>query len=114
MTSIIFAKIISIFGLAAYLTVATLNNIVDRGTNRFLLGQMCRMDLLSNDPVFAKGLIRRAIQSELFPIWLLNGIILIEIIICFLLWYGGTHLFYCVIFSCLCLPSLRILDFLLK
>lgn len=89
---ILIAKIILMAGLSSYLTIAVINNIVDKGTNRFLLKQMFSMLLLENDPVFGKGLTSRAIHSERMSVLLLYLISTIQIIISGGLWYGAIQL----------------------
>ncbi|MDD7911075.1 MULTISPECIES: DUF2165 family protein [Pseudovibrio] len=47
-------------GLAAWMTVAVLNNITDTGTNLIHLDNMLSMRLLIEDPIFGNGLEWRA------------------------------------------------------
>lgn len=89
---ILIAKIILMAGLSSYLTIAVINNIVDKGTNRFLLKQMFSMLLLENDPVLGKGLTSRVIHSEKISVFLLRLISIIQIIISGALWYGAIQL----------------------
>lgn len=89
---ILIPKIVLMLGLSFYLTIAVINNIVDKGTNKFLLKQMFSMLLLENDPVLGKGLISRTIHSEKIPALLLYFISTIQVVISGALWYGAIQL----------------------
>ncbi len=87
--STLMPKIVSMAGLSCYLSIAVFNNMIDRGTNKFLLGQMLSMDLLMCDHVLARGLMARAIKSINASTFVLNLIIVLQALIAILLW-GGT------------------------
>jgi predicted small integral membrane protein len=91
---ILIPKIILMLGLSCYLTIAVINNILDKDTNRFLLGQMFSMTLLENDPVFGKGLLSRAIHSKKTSEILLCIISIFQIVISAMLWYGSIQLIF--------------------
>ena len=79
-------------GLSCYLSIAVTNNILDKGTNRFLLRQMLSMALLESDSIFGRGLLSRAINSEKVSEILLHVISIVQIIISAILWCGSIQL----------------------
>jgi predicted small integral membrane protein len=93
------AKIITILGLACYLTVCTFNNIVDKGTNEILLGKMFNMQMLSDDPTLGKGLLPRSIATKNMPIITLKCITVLEILTSSLLWFSGFQLLRAYLFK---------------
>ncbi len=52
-------------GMAAWLSLIMLNNIVDSGTNIALIGQVLTMEGLVDDPVRGNGLVGRALPESL-------------------------------------------------
>jgi predicted small integral membrane protein len=85
-------KTLVVAGLAAWLSLAVFNNIVDFGTNRFLLSNVTSMRELKADPNLGKGIIGRAVDDNRYPALLLRFIIVVQIAIAFLLWRGAWHL----------------------
>ncbi len=96
---ILIPKIISMIGLSCYLTIAVINNLVDRGTNRSLLAQMLSMDLLKDDPAFGKGLLNRAIKSQKVSVVVLNITVVVQILISLMLWYSSIKLLQSFLFQ---------------
>lgn len=99
MNSLLFAKTVSIFGLAIYMTIAVINNTLDRGTNEHFLNQMFSMNMLKEDPYIAKGITSRAISNEKFSQSALNVIIIIQAIICISLWTSGIFFSFSFLFN---------------
>ncbi|KAB2758405.1 DUF2165 family protein [Brucella anthropi] len=50
MNAVVTAKSVLMLGIAGWMTIAVLNNATDPGTNRFHLGMMFEMALLSEEP----------------------------------------------------------------
>jgi predicted small integral membrane protein len=82
------ARTVVLGGLAAWLTLAVVNNILDPGTNIHLLGTMMRMSLIEEDPAVGRGLLRRAVRSEGAPRFVLAAVIIVQVIVCVLLWWA--------------------------
>ena len=89
---ILLSKITMMLGFSFYLSIALLNNIIDKKTNRFLLAQMLEMKSLKEDGVLGQGLLYRACRSQTLPVRMLNGICAIQFIITILLWCGSILL----------------------
>ncbi len=85
-------KALVISGLAAWLTIAATNNIIDRGTNIHLLTMMVSMRELESDPVLGKGLLFRAIKKTWLPQVLLVVVVLAQFSIVILLFRGAYFL----------------------
>jgi predicted small integral membrane protein len=84
--------VVALAGLAAWMSVAVGNNIVDRGTNIHLLGVMFKMELLRDEPVLGRGLAGRARTSSRFARAALTGVIIAQVIIAALLWLAAGAL----------------------
>ena len=91
MEILIIPKMISMLGLAFYLSIAVINNILDKKTNRHFLKQMFSMRLLKEDQELGQGLLKRAICEKKANITL-NMIIYLQVIIALLLWFGASQL----------------------
>lgn len=72
-------------GLGLWMTVITLNNITDFGTNRALIAKMLTMSDLVSDPVRGNGLEWRAMPAG-WAVPALIGVIAFELVICALMW----------------------------
>jgi predicted small integral membrane protein len=88
---LIIAKIISMFGLSSYMTIAVINNTIDKSTNEFFLSLMMRMELLKGDHL-GQGIIHRAIKSTVFPKLLLKVIVFLQSLIAVGLWFSSIQL----------------------
>ena len=99
MLSLLMAKSISLCGLALYMTIAVINNTLDKGTNYYLLKNMLSMHHLKDDLYLGKGLLHRAILSEKFVKKLLNLIIIFQTMICILLWLSASEFLTAFYFS---------------
>lgn len=65
MKPVLIAKSVLLIGMAIWMTVATLNNATDPGTNSFHVGAMLRMSLLENEPnELGRNLLWRAVSSD--------------------------------------------------
>lgn len=84
-------------GLALWVGVACFNNIIDKATNRFLLGAMFAMQLLKEDGQLGQGLLRRSWENKKkrvnFLLWLIVGI---QAVISLLLCISASLLFLSV------------------
>jgi predicted small integral membrane protein len=89
-------KTLVVAGLAAWLSLAVFNNIVDFGTNLFLLSNVTSMRELKADPNLGKGIIGRAVADDRYPALLLRIIITLQIGTALLLWRGAWHLAFAV------------------
>jgi len=90
-------KAVISLGLAVWLTIAALNNVIDRMTNRHLLKSMLSMALLAGETTLGVGLKTRAIHKKDFEKYLLWGVVLIQIIIALFLWVGGISFIGCLL-----------------
>jgi len=78
-------------GLGLWLLIAVLNNIIDRGTNVFLLGIMFSMRLLKEDPQMGNGLKHRAIDDTRFHAVALTVIVAIQFVVVAALLFAGLN-----------------------
>lgn len=85
-------KALTVAGLACWLGLAMFNNIVDFGTNRFLLSNVLAMRELKADPNLGKGIVSRAIDNPAYPRLILRIVIVAQVVISLLLWRGAWHL----------------------
>lgn len=81
-----------LLALAAWLSLAVTNNIRDPGTNRHLLGQMFRMELLRGDPHMGQGLLHRASADQRLPEFVLRLVIVVQLALAAALWLAGLGL----------------------
>jgi predicted small integral membrane protein len=86
------ARAAVVSGLAAWLSLAVFNNIRDPGTNIHLLETMMRMGLIEEDPSVGRGLLPRAVRNKAAARVVLTAVILVQVIICALLWYAAYYL----------------------
>lgn len=84
-------KALVVAGLAGWLSLAVLNNMVDFGTNRFLLSNVTSMRELKADPTLGRGLIGRAVEGDGYPALILRVVIVVQIVIALLLWRAAWH-----------------------
>lgn len=89
---ILYLKALLVASLAAWLMLAVINNILDFGTNRFLLGNVTSMRELIQDTNLGRGLIARAVQSPIYPTFILHLVIVAQVAIVVLLWRGAYYL----------------------
>ncbi|MGL4439028.1 MAG: DUF2165 family protein [Bosea sp. (in: a-proteobacteria)] len=89
---LIHLKALIVAGLAAWLSLAVTNNILDFGTNRFLLSKTTTMQELKDDANLGRGLIGRAVEGLGYPGIILRIVIVLQIAISLLLWRGAVHL----------------------
>lgn len=85
-------KVLVVAGLAAWLSLAVSNNILDFGTNRFLLANVTSMRELKADPNLGKGLVGRAVENARYPTLILCAVIVMQVVVALLLWRGAWHL----------------------
>lgn len=91
-TALSVARLVMMAGLASALSIATINNIVDRGTNVTLLGRMLRMDELKLDPELGNGIKHRAIGAgSALPGLALTLIVIVQVGICAGLWWAAAQ-----------------------
>lgn len=89
MTPTRLAKSLLIIGLAAWMSIAVLNNTTDPATNRFFLGTMLQMNLLFDEPNgLGQGLLWRAMSGEIGKPMLL-AIAAAQAAIAAYLWFAG-------------------------
>lgn len=86
MTSFYRCKFILFSGLAAWLTIAAINNGTDAGTNIHLLTSMMSMEGLIENSILGNGLEWRSIDSPVLAKVLLTIIVIVQFSISFLLW----------------------------
>ena len=84
------AQFMNLSGLAAWLSLAVFNNIVDRETNVTLLHRMLSMSLLDEDPDLGNGLARRALKRKGTAGSLLNCVIIVQVLISALMIAGAV------------------------
>jgi len=87
MLSILLAKTLSLYGLAVYISIGVINNVLDNGTNIFLLGQMFSMTHLKNDKNLALGLVCREAKNKNFAKYTLQVIVIFQS-----LWVNSSRL----------------------
>lgn len=78
-------------GLGLWMTLVTLNNITDFGTNKALIAKMLLMKDLIADPVRGNGLEWRAMPAG-WAVPLLIAVIIYELAICALMWRAFAQL----------------------
>lgn len=88
--SVLFPRALLLLAFAAWLAVAVINNIRDRGTNVFLLGVMFRMTLLKEDPQIGNGLKHRAIDDVRIHGRMLSFIVAVQIVVAAALAFAGA------------------------
>lgn len=87
---ILATKTLLMAGMAAWMSIAVLNNATDPGTNRFLIGLMLDMTRLQEHPDgLGSGLLWRAWSSEVAPP-LLWAIVVVQVSIALYLWRGAV------------------------
>jgi len=84
--SLLHLKILATGGLAAWLTLAAANNVIDPRTNTHLLSEMMAMAELKRDAVLGQGLLWRSVSSAALPRAILRLVIALQIGIVVLLW----------------------------
>ncbi|EMV8752352.1 DUF2165 family protein [Escherichia coli] len=62
-----FSRLVVLLGLAAWLSIAVVNNLTDPGTNRMLLGHTLSMGLMLTEEVLGAGLLWRAWPAQWAP-----------------------------------------------
>ena len=86
---IAFSRLVIVFGLAVWLTIAVINNLTDPGTNRTLLSHTLSMGLVSTEEVLGAGLLWRAWPAH----WshaLLYFIVALQFIFAVFLWRASV------------------------
>lgn len=76
-------------GLAAWMTIAVLNNATDTGTNLFNLRNMISMEALSQDMTLGNGIEWRA-WKQVDAKWLLYPIIVWQVATAAVLWWASV------------------------
>lgn len=80
-------RLFYLYGFGLWMTIITLNNINDPGTNAFYINNMLEMnqfDLAKSD--IGKGLLWRSLKIPYLANVLLWGVVLVELIIDFFMW----------------------------
>ena len=85
---IAFSRLVVILGLAAWLTIAVINNLTDPETNRMLLGHTIAMDLIWAEETLGAGLVWRAWPARWSTV-LLYIVVVIQIICSTSLWWAA-------------------------
>uniref|UniRef100_E6QPS0 DUF2165 domain-containing protein n=1 Tax=mine drainage metagenome TaxID=410659 RepID=E6QPS0_9ZZZZ len=83
-----FSRFVLLFGLAAWLTIAAINNLTDPQTNRLLLGQTLSMELVKAESVLGSGLTWRSWPAQ-WSRYILYGIVTFQFFTACLLWYAA-------------------------
>lgn len=83
-----FSRFALLFGLAAWLTIAAINNLTDPLTNRLFLGQTISMGMVKAEPVLGSGLTWRAWPAQ-WSKYILYGIVIFQFFTASLLWYAA-------------------------
>ncbi|MGO4395677.1 DUF2165 family protein [Variovorax sp. M-6] len=83
--TIAFSRLAILGGLALWMSIAVLNNLLDPGTNRFHVGNTLSMHLLRDDPVLGLGLRWRAWSVD-WSTTVLYAVAIFQIVISLLLW----------------------------
>lgn len=81
-------RAVLITGMAAWMSVAVLNNATDPGTNIHLIGTMLSMEPLLGDPVLGNGLEWRALEAG-YAGMVLDVVVVVQAVIAALLWRTG-------------------------
>ena len=84
-----FSRFVLLFGLAAWLTIAAINNLTDPQTNRLFLGQTISMEMVKADSILGSGLIWRAWPAQ-WSWYLLYGILIFQFFTASLLWHAAV------------------------
>lgn len=88
-TGLVLPQIVVTAGMAAWLTLIMVNNVVDSGTNLHLIGQVLTMEGLVGDPHRGQGLLGRAMPADLAAP-ALYGVIGYQIVTSALLWWAAV------------------------
>lgn len=78
--------IVLLTGLASWMTLAVINNVVDRKTNQTLLHNVMSMPDLKSDCVLGQKLLPRAIDNFIVAKGLLWFVVLLQCVVPALLW----------------------------
>lgn len=92
-TTLFFVKGLLMLSLGIWLGLGVFNNLVDSGTNRYLLGEMFTMSQLKTDSYLGKGLLHRAISSQRMTRITLSIVIIMQMIVIILFWCAAYQLF---------------------
>lgn len=84
------AEVILLGGFSTWLTIAVINNIIDRKTNIVLLSGMASMKLVKEDSLLGNGLQGRAVNNPGIAEHVLTGVIISQLIIVVLMWCGTS------------------------
>lgn len=90
-------------GLGCWLSIACFNNIVDRNTNRHLLGNMFSMELLKMEETLGQGLIYRAWVNKKWTHTILWSVVAFQAIIACMFW--TTAILFAMVFFNQCDPE---------
>ncbi|MGL1922511.1 MAG: DUF2165 domain-containing protein [Hyphomicrobiales bacterium] len=83
----------ALLAVSCWLTIAVINNWLDKPTNWLLLGTMMRQDLLKDEPVLGQGLKQRRILNPKAPKIALVFVIFAQVTIAILLWFATIYSF---------------------
>jgi len=88
---IAFSRLVILLGLAAWLSIAVINNLTDPGTNRMLLGHTLSMDLVRTEEVLGAGLLWRAWSAHWSPLVLYLVVTAQFVCVTFLWWAAVSY-----------------------
>ena len=92
MLALLLIKIFLLGALGVWLTLALINNIVDKETNRYFINDMISMSQISADPIVGRGLLRRACHDKKRAAFLLNIIVFAQCVIAIMLFFAAGSL----------------------
>src|SRR3990167_957764 len=97
MPPLLFIKIGLLAGLASWLSIAIINNIFDKNTNIYFIGEMLNMSALREDGILGQGLLYRACNNKKRIPFILRFIVIIQCIIASLLWFAAIVMFLTIV-----------------
>ncbi len=97
MNSFNFFKSTIFVGLSCWITMIATNNMMDIGTNSYLLELMVSMQGLIDDPNFGNGLVSRAINVENFGTYCMYLVIVAQYITAGFLWRAAILYVACTL-----------------
>jgi len=88
--SLIVFKIVLLAGLAGWLSLAVLNNLIAFGNGAFALGQIMRMAPLQQAPAIQTPLLARKVESAFWHRAALAVVLIAEVVSALLLWAAAA------------------------
>ena len=87
-------RCVMLMGFTSWLSIAVVNNVIDRQTNTTLLHRVFSQQLLKEDPELGNGLLHRALRNLQAASYVMLGVIFVQACIVATLWCGvGAYIY---------------------